>query len=31
MLDETTIRRYKKEFERKGIDGLLEDRLVWRL
>lgn len=26
LLDETTIRRYGKEFEKSGIDGLLEDR-----
>jgi transposase len=26
LLDETTIRRYKVEFEKTGIDGLLEDR-----
>lgn len=26
MLDETTIRRYKVDFEKTGIDGLLEDR-----
>jgi transposase len=26
MLDETTIRRYKLAFDKKGIDGLLEDR-----
>lgn len=25
MLDETTIRRYEKEFKTSGIDGLLED------
>jgi transposase len=25
MLDETTIRRYEKEYEKTGIDGLLED------
>lgn len=26
MLDETTIRRYEKEFGKTGVDGLLEDR-----
>jgi transposase len=26
MLDEITIRRYQKHFEKQGIDGLLEDR-----
>jgi hypothetical protein len=25
MLDETTIRRYEKEYKKSGIDGLLED------
>jgi transposase len=25
LLDETTIRRYEKEYEKSGIDGLLED------
>lgn len=25
MLDETTIRRYLKEFKTSGVDGLLED------
>lgn len=26
MLDETTIRRYEKEYQKRGIDGLLECR-----
>lgn len=26
LLDDTTIRRYEKEFKTNGIDGLLEDR-----
>lgn len=26
MLDETTIRRYEKEYKQRGVDGLLEDR-----
>jgi transposase len=25
MLDETTIRRYEKDYEKSGLDGLLED------
>ncbi|SRR5258708_523448 len=30
MLDEITIRRYKKEFAKQGIDGLLENRYQGR-
>lgn len=26
LLDETTVRRYEKEYQEKGIDGLLESR-----
>lgn len=26
LLDETTIRRYEKDYQRKGVDGLLENR-----
>jgi transposase len=25
MLDETTIRRYEKQYKKNGVDGLLED------
>jgi transposase len=25
MLDETTIRRYEREYKKSGLDGLLED------
>lgn len=28
LLDETTIRRYEKEYQKSGIDGLLEDRYL---
>jgi|SRR5918992_3214163 transposase len=28
LLDETTIRRYEKEYRESGIDGLLEDHYV---